>query len=824
MSFDGISGSGLQNTNSLSGSGLSNPKKPLAKAQAPLEPVAPRDLLIAGHNNFEQNLLEEETYSPLGSKRPLADPDVPLDYTTTALWDLDGDGNYTEKMTFSEAVGYALLRCTKMAELDPANSAHYREVFDQVWLWAFTNLQRRNVQKIYIWRSNTDLDLHWMREKGVDADFNNYLSADQQDHLFCWRWIRDIGNHFSAWRGAGVIYDAVGRDEYDRNGIADATDASQDIAYTLIQADRLWGSSGGGEDDYRDYLTQARFILNDIFDKEVFYQDPQMLFDWESDVTFNERVSSYVGNGATIDYAPQASTGESGTRSLNVVFDNPFTPGPGTVGYCGLVLKVNPSCPEGEGIDLQSLAGSGGIEIDSQVTDGLEPGESYVAYCEIQDAENVVASHSFIIRPDDHFDTAHLPFADFENIEDIDLRNVKYFMIKFNQRTAGDVEVKFDNIRLFGGTGDEAAIKPYLATGDGTRADKEINASYYRPAYYSTFASVDPSHPWLDLRESAYEVYAQAGNTQVKGYHDLYYLTGDRSLPPDFIRLDIRNRYIDSNSFNGNDYMSGWDACRVYWQVAWDFRLNHHAPSRTEIRDYLIGSTGPYAFLDDQWTATSGNIHAGYQLDGTILPIDECDIEDKDLISLNYPSFATDAMYLLPFMVASEDARVNTLMNRLTDPEAAYEHYFLTYDASGPLPTAYWTQYDPITHDITEPGINEYYKNSITWFALSMYQEITTGISEPRVEARPSRFTLGQNFPNPFNSATTINYNLAEPGEIRLAVYNVNGRLVKVLDKGRRPAGAYQTTWQADDLPSGTYFLNLTVNGRAQSKKITLAK
>lgn len=63
--------------------------------------------------------------------------------------------------------------------------------------------------------------------------------------------------------------------------------------------------------------------------------------------------------------------------------------------------------------------------------------------------------------------------------------------------------------------------------------------------------------------------------------------------------------------------------------------------------------------------------------------------------------------------------------------------------------------------------------------------------------------------PNPTDAETRITYRLDEPGRVRVDVFDATGRRVASLDDSDRPAGAYQISWDARNLPSGTYFIHL---------------
>lgn len=73
----------------------------------------------------------------------------------------------------------------------------------------------------------------------------------------------------------------------------------------------------------------------------------------------------------------------------------------------------------------------------------------------------------------------------------------------------------------------------------------------------------------------------------------------------------------------------------------------------------------------------------------------------------------------------------------------------------------------------------------------------------------PSLFVLEQNYPNPFNPTTTIRYQLPVSSTVSLIIYDVLGKEVATLVKGRQAAGSYTYTFNASNLSSGIYFYRL---------------
>lgn len=83
--------------------------------------------------------------------------------------------------------------------------------------------------------------------------------------------------------------------------------------------------------------------------------------------------------------------------------------------------------------------------------------------------------------------------------------------------------------------------------------------------------------------------------------------------------------------------------------------------------------------------------------------------------------------------------------------------------------------------------------------------------------------------PNPFNPSTETRWEMAAAGTVELAVYDLQGRLVRTLASEYRPVGPQRAVWNGRDLSgravaSGVYFVNLTRDGGRESIKIVLAK
>lgn len=88
----------------------------------------------------------------------------------------------------------------------------------------------------------------------------------------------------------------------------------------------------------------------------------------------------------------------------------------------------------------------------------------------------------------------------------------------------------------------------------------------------------------------------------------------------------------------------------------------------------------------------------------------------------------------------------------------------------------------------------------------------------------PTEFSLNQNYPNPFNPTTEIRYQLAENSEVKLQVFDMLGRNVETLVNGRKSAGSYTVTFNAQSLPSGMYIYRIEARNFSQTRKLMLVK
>lgn len=183
--------------------------------------------LTASWEHYKETMIEPDG-------RPLADKD---------LGDLDRDENTTERITFSETAAYVLLRAAWMND---------EEKFTDVWDWTKVHLQRINRFHTYTYSSESQTWLPYFLS-GTDVNY--------RDHLFAWRWVPSLNGPDTS---GGIIYPNDPADPVDRSGLNAASDDLEIVAALYFAYLRGWGEEGG-----KEYLEEARLILQDAWKKYV---------------------------------------------------------------------------------------------------------------------------------------------------------------------------------------------------------------------------------------------------------------------------------------------------------------------------------------------------------------------------------------------------------------------------------------------------------------------------------------------------------------------------------------------------------------------------
>ncbi len=129
--------------------------------------------------------------------------------------------------------------------------------------------------------------------------------------------------------------------------------------------------------------------------------------------------------------------------------------------------------------------------------------------------------------------------------------------------------------------------------------------------------------------------------------------------------------------------------------------------------------------------------------------------------------------------------------------------------------TAHRMGFSPVTQNITITNGN------LNGVNLSFGNPI--GI-EPKPGKIPENYNLSQNFPNPFNPLTHINFDIPKENFVKLAVYNILGKEVEALVNEKLNAGSYSVEWNASKYSSGIYFYRIESGNFIKTMKMILIK
>ncbi len=91
-------------------------------------------------------------------------------------------------------------------------------------------------------------------------------------------------------------------------------------------------------------------------------------------------------------------------------------------------------------------------------------------------------------------------------------------------------------------------------------------------------------------------------------------------------------------------------------------------------------------------------------------------------------------------------------------------------------------------------------------------------------ELKPSSYLIAENYPNPFNNRTVINYSIPDDARVSIDIYDILGRKVESLVEGYMAAGEHEVSWNAGNYNSGVYFYNITAGTSSSMGMMTLMK
>ncbi|MDX1438909.1 MAG: choice-of-anchor V domain-containing protein [Rubricoccaceae bacterium] len=109
-------------------------------------------------------------------------------------------------------------------------------------------------------------------------------------------------------------------------------------------------------------------------------------------------------------------------------------------------------------------------------------------------------------------------------------------------------------------------------------------------------------------------------------------------------------------------------------------------------------------------------------------------------------------------------------------------------------------------------------------YIYSTVHEMDLMVIANEPESVPSVLTLDTVFPNPFQTASVVEYTLVESTTVTVYLHDALGRTVRLVDRGSRSAGLQRLEIDADDLASGMYFLTIQTPTVTRTKPVTVVR
>jgi hypothetical protein len=319
---------------------------------------------------------------------------------------------------------------------------------------------------------------------------------------------------------------------------------------------------------------------------------------------------------------------------------------------------------------------------------------------------------------------------------------------------------------------------------------------------------------FVDGRIKGYPMGPMPGQTEDKQFYVLY-VRGNEAYG--------LNDFVDNNDGTVSDVATGlmWmqddSQTGMDWEAALDYAQTKNAENYLGYNDWRVPDAKElHSILDYSRSPQATNSAA-------IDPVFDCTVISDEGDNDNYPFYWTSSTHanmqngawgayvcfgealgfmeepFPPFNVSLLD--VHGAGAQRSDPKAG---------SADDYPQGHGPQGDVVRID--------------NFVRLVRDMETSTGLDNGLESVSPETFSLEQNFPNPFNPETTLEYSLSQPANISISVYNAQGQEVAQLYQGGESAGDHQIVFNAAGLSSGFYFVVLTGGAFQVSQKIVLLK
>jgi hypothetical protein len=185
-------------------------------------------------------------------------------------------------------------------------------------------------------------------------------------------------------------------------------------------------------------------------------------------------------------------------------------------------------------------------------------------------------------------------------------------------------------------------------------------------------------------------------------------------------------------------------------------------------------------------------------------------------IHAHYPTGIVFYVLTRPNMTMTPGAVITRVMTQFVPGTVPAGNYIYTAEARDHLTQAIL---DTASFPFTKTGLDDRLSSTSTWLVEGWEDETIAD------NIHPSSFILHPCSPNPFNASLAIRFELSDASPVDLAIYDISGREIETLDTRHLTLGMNTIVWNAEGLPSGVYFIQLSVvGGQSEVQKVMLLK
>jgi hypothetical protein len=275
-------------------------------------------------------------------------------------------------------------------------------------------------------------------------------------------------------------------------------------------------------------------------------------------------------------------------------------------------------------------------------------------------------------------------------------------------------------------------------------------------------------------------------------------------------------KYLDNG---GNLLLSGWNLAGSFGGVVTEFAT---FPQGSFFREYLKTDSFPQGSFFREYLKTDSL--------GVSLPANRDFISAVALVPAIYPELTVDSVKVPIF--DHQLFKMDAFLSPLVDEPVTERLYTYNSSFGGGFrlhgePVGFrhiGTQIKVIVFDVPLYFINQQPAATAARQALVNLGEEYVGVIEEHQTALPQTTGLIKNYPNPFNSSTTIAYEVMAKSEVRIAIYNLLGQQIEVLEEGLKNPGFYRVPWNAQNCPSGIYFCRVKTSDNSEVIRMVLLR